>query len=226
MNNSVYFSIFNRLNRHRITKYAIFAPMKRAVALLTIIALFMPALWAQERVTTDEGEGFLVGASDYKGKKIPHIVLPNYYVFAPLTFKSKREKNMYGRLVYDVKKTLPLAREIRNIIYETERDLKELPDEKARKKYLDKKEKDLKEAYTPKMKKLTFRQGKLLIKLIDRECDQSAYKLIKLFMGSFKAVFYQSFASLFGASLKKTYDATGEDFLIERVVLLVTSGQL
>ena len=76
------------------------------------------------------------------------------------------------------------------------------------------------------MKKLTFRQGKLLIKLIDRECDQSAYQLIKLFMGSFKAVFYQSFAKLFGASLKKTYDPTGEDFMIERVVVLVINGQL
>lgn len=199
--------------------------MKRGI-LLIIIALLMPGLWAQERVTTDEGEGFLVGASDYDGKKIPHIVLPNYYVFAPLTFKSKNERNMYSRLVRDVKKTLPLAVEIRNIIYETERDLQSLPDERARKKYLNKKEKDLKEAYTPKMKKLTFRQGKLLIKLIDRECDQSAYKLIKLFMGSFKAVFYQSFASLFGASLKKTYDPTGEDYLIERVVVLVASGQL
>ena len=199
--------------------------MKRGI-LLIITALLMPGLWAQERVTTDEGEGFLVGASDYGGKKIPHIVLPNYYVFAPLTFKSKNERNMYSRLVRDVKKTLPLAVEIRNIIYETERDLQSLPDERARKKYLNKKEKDLKEAYTPKMKKLTFRQGKLLIKLIDRECDQSAYKLIKLFMGSFKAVFYQSFASLFGASLKKTYDPTGEDYLIERVVVLVASGQL
>ena len=76
------------------------------------------------------------------------------------------------------------------------------------------------------MKKLTFSQGKMLIKLVDRECDQNAYQLIKLFMGTFKAVFYQSFASLFGASLKKTYDPTGEDFLIERVVILVVNGQL
>jgi hypothetical protein len=128
--------------------------------------------------------------------------------------------------VRDVKKTLPLAIEIRDIIHDTERHLSTLTTEKERKKYLDHKEKELKEIYTPKMKKLTFRQGKLLIKLIDRECDQSAYKLIKLFMGSFKAVFYQSFASLFGASLKKTYDATGEDFMIERVIILVSSGQL
>ena len=204
--------------------YTIFALMKKLFTAILPFALLLPAA-AQSNIPADGGK-FLVGVSDYKGEKIPHIVLPDYYVFAPLKFKNERERNIYGRLVRDVKKTLPLAIEIRNIIHDTERHLASLPNEKARKKYLDQKEKELKEIYTPKMKKLTFRQGKLLIKLIDRECDQSAYKLIKLFMGSFKAAFYQSFAALFGASLKKTYDATGEDFMIERVIILVSSGQL
>ena len=76
------------------------------------------------------------------------------------------------------------------------------------------------------MKQLTLAQGKLLIKLVDRQCDQDAYNLVKLFMGSFKAAFYQSFASMFGASLKKTYDPEGEDALVERVVVLVSMGVL
>lgn len=87
-------------------------------------------------------------------------------------------------------------------------------------------EKELKDTYTPKMKRLSLRQGKLLIKLVDRQCDQNAYQLIRLFMGSFKAAFYQSFASLFGASLKKSYDPDGEDSLTERVVIEVLSGNL
>lgn len=190
-----------------------------------LLATLLPA-HAQQRLSTPEGDKYIVGVQEYKGELIPHITLPNYYAYAPLIFKNKKERNIYGRLVRDVKKTIPLAIEIRDIIYETEKHLKTLPNEKARKRYLDQKEKELKEIYTPKMKKLTFRQGKLLIKLIDRECDQSAYQLIKLFMGSFKAVFYQSFASLFGASLKKTYDPRGEDFLTERVVVLVINGQL
>ena len=199
----------------------------KGIASTMIIMLFTlcPAA-AQTKITTDDGVKFIVGASDHEGKKIPHIILPTYYAYAPLIFKNQKEQRYYGRLVRDVKKTIPLAAEIRDIIYDTEEHLKTLPNDKARKKFLDKKEKELKEAYTPKMKKLTFRQGKLLIKLIDRECDQSAYQLIKLFMGSFKAVFYQSFAKLFGASLKKTYDPTGEDFMIERVVVLVLNGQL
>ena len=106
------------------------------------------------------------------------------------------------------------------------RTVAEMPDEKAKKRHLDNLEKGLKEQYTPRMKKLTLRQGKLLIKLVDRECNQNAYQLIKLFMGSFKAAFYNTFASLFGASLKKTYDPQGEDWLIEQVVVRVINGQL
>ena len=87
-------------------------------------------------------------------------------------------------------------------------------------------EKGLKEQYTARMKKLTFSQGKLLIKLVNRECNQSSYQLVKAFMGPFKAGFYQTFAALFGASLKKQYDPTGDDALTERVILLVESGQL
>ncbi len=196
--------------------------------LFSIMLLFfaLHTAVAQRKISTDEGEKYVVGVSEYKGEKIPHITLPTYYAYAPLIFKNNRQQTYYDRLVRDVKKTIPLAMEIRDIIYETEAHLKTLPDKRAQKTYLDNKEEELKEIYTPKMKRLTLRQGKLLIKLIDRECDQNAYQLIKLFMGSFKAVFYQSFAKLFGASLKKTYDPTGEDFLIERVIILVVNGQI
>ncbi|WP_373729943.1 DUF4294 domain-containing protein, partial [Bacteroides heparinolyticus] len=83
-----------------------------------------------------------------------------------------------------------------------------------------------KEQYTPRLKKLTFAQGKLLIKLVDRQTNSTGYELVKAFMGPFKAGFYQTFATLFGASLKKQYDPAGEDALTERVILMVESGQL
>ena len=87
-------------------------------------------------------------------------------------------------------------------------------------------EKGLKEQYTPRMKKLSFSQGKLLIKLVDRQTHSTSYELVKAFMGPFKAGFYQAFAALFGASLKKEYDPEGEDKLTERVVLMVENGQI
>jgi phosphate starvation-inducible membrane PsiE len=76
------------------------------------------------------------------------------------------------------------------------------------------------------MKKLTFSQGKLLIKLINRETDSSSYELVKSFMGSFKAFFYQGFAAMFGASLKKEYHPDDEDALIERIIIQIDNGQL
>lgn len=84
----------------------------------------------------------------------------------------------------------------------------------------------MKDQYTPRMKKLSFAQGKLLIKLIDRQSNSTSYELVKAFMGPFKAGFYQTFAALFGASLKKEYDPQGEDKLTERVVLMVENGQI
>ena len=76
------------------------------------------------------------------------------------------------------------------------------------------------------MKKLTFAQGKLLIKLVDRQTNSTGYELVKAFMGPFKAGFYQAFAALFGASLKKQYDPTGEDALTEQIIRQVENGQL
>lgn len=162
----------------------------------------------------------------YKGDTIPALRLPTVYVFKPLKFKNKKQQKEYNRLVYNVKKTLPIAKEVNRAIIETYEFLQTLPDEKARQEHLKMVEKGVKEQYTPRLKKLTFSQGKLLIKLINRETDSSSYELVKAFLGPFKAGFYQAFAALFGASLKKEYYPEGEDLLIERVVLLVENGQL
>ena len=121
---------------------------------------------------------------------------------------------------------MPIAKEVNRAIIETYEFLQTLPDEKARQAHLKMVEKGVKEQYTPRLKKLTFSQGKLLIKLINRETDSSSYELVKAFLGPFKAGFYQTFAALFGASLKKEYHPEGEDKLVERVVLLVENGQL
>ena len=87
-------------------------------------------------------------------------------------------------------------------------------------------EKDIIKEYKPRMKKLTYAQGKLLIKLIYRECNSSTYNLIKAFLGPVRSGFYQAFAWTFGASLTKKYDPEGVDKLTERVILQVEAGQL
>ena len=162
----------------------------------------------------------------YQGDTIPSLRMPVLYVFKPLNLNSEKKRREYNRLVRNVKKTLPIAKEVNRAIIETYEYLQTLPDEKARQKHLKLVEKSIKEQYTPVMKKLTFSQGKLLIKLVNRETDSSSYELVKAFLGPFKAGFYQAFAALFGASLKKEYHPEDEDAMIEQIVLQVESGQL
>ncbi len=182
---------------------------------------------AQERMTTQPRRAF-ARQSLYKGDTILWIELRPVYIYKPLKFKNNRQQKSYSRLVRNVKKTLPIAKEIKGIIIQTSLKLDSIPTEKERKKYIKQMEKYLKETYTPRMKKLTFSQGKLLIKLVDRECNQTSYQLVKSFMGSFKAGFYQTFAALFGASLKKEYDPDNveDDAITERVIILVENGQI
>ena len=198
--------------------------MKRVLILTFFISLMTGQLFAQEQTTTIKG--FLVPAYIYDGDTIPDLRMPTLYVFKPIVFKNKKKQKEYNRLVRNVKRTLPIAKEVNRAIIETYEYLLTLPDEKSRQKHLQLVEKGLKQQYTPRLKKLTFSQGKLLIKLIDRETDSSSYELVKAFLGPFKAGFYQAFAAIFGASLKKEYHPEDEDALIEQIVLQVESGQL
>ena len=154
------------------------------------------------------------------------VNLREVFIYPQVKFKNKREQAKYNKLVRDVKRTLPYAKMVYDTLIETYEYMQTLPEGKAREEHIKRVEKGLKEQYTPMMKKLTFSQGKLLIKLVDRECNQTSYELVKAFVGPFRAGFYQTFASMFGASLKKEYDPDADDALTERVILMVESGQL
>lgn len=194
------------------------------IVALTLCA-FLLSLSVKAQQKSPSG-GVFLPMCVYDGDTIPYIQLPTVYIFKPLKFRNDKERAEYYRLVRNVKKVYPISREINRTIIETYEYLQTLPNEKARQKHIKRVESGLKEQYTPQMKKLSFAQGKLLIKLVDRQSNQSSYELVKAFMGPFKAGFYQTFAALFGASLKKEYEPEGDDKLTERVVLLVESGQL
>ncbi|MGL4293997.1 MAG: DUF4294 domain-containing protein [Bacteroidales bacterium] len=141
-------------------------------------------------------------------------------------FRNQKEEQHYWRDVRDVKKTLPLAKLIHGIMLETYEYIELLPDEKSRDQHLKKMQKELFETYKPTLKKLTFRQGKLLIKLIDRECKSSSYQLIQAYLGNFAAGFWQGFGKLFGVSLKTEYEPQGKDKEIENICVLVEYGMI
>ncbi len=165
-----------------------------------------------------------VGSTQYKGKTIPHVILPSLPKFAPLTFKNDKEREEYNRLVYNVKKVLPWAKLAKLTIIETVSVLDQLPDKRSRDEHIKEVEKGLKNQYGPALKKLTRSQGRLLLKLVNRECNQTGYAIAKAFIGPFKANLYQGIAVLFGNSLNRKYDPEGDDRYTERVVRMVESG--
>ena len=162
-----------------------------------------------------------MGTVQYKGKTIPHIIMPALPKYAPLTFKNDRERAEYNRLVYNVKKVLPWAKLAKLTIIETVEVLDQLPDKRSRDAHIKEVERGLKAQYGPALKKLTRSQGRLLIKLVNRECNQTGYAIAKAFIGPFKANLYQGIAVLFGNSLNKKYDPDGDDRYTERVVRMV-----
>ena len=207
--------------------------------ILTVILFFALRLQAQSQEQQLTAEQVLaemdsptfvptvkVGKVLHEGDSIQYMEMNNVYVYPQLTFKNKKQAQSYMRLVTNVKKVLPIAKEARQMLIETTELLEILPDEKAKEEHIKRVEDDIFRTYKPKMKKLTYSQGKLLIKLIDRECHSSSYEMIKAFMGPIRAGFWQVFAWGFGASLKKEYDPEGKDRLTERVVRMVEAGQI
>lgn len=198
--------------------------MKKAV---TVILLFLvESLCVQQaqaqqsryyqrvtRIVTDAGDTATL------------IILRPIYCFPKRTFKSQKEKEYYWRNVRDVKKVLPYAKLVHRALIETYEYIQTLPEEE-REKHLKRMEKELFEEYKPVLKEFTYSQAKLLIRLIDRECNQSSYHLIKAFLGGFRASFWQTFGAMFGVSLRKEWEPEGKDRILEEIVVLVENGQL
>jgi len=184
---------------------------------------------AQDEVATGEPTmvpTVKVARTVVDGDSIQYMEMSNVYVYPEPTFKNRRQQQAYLRLVKNVKKTLPLAKEVRQMLIETAEYLETLPTKKEKEEHMKRVEAAIVKEYKPKMKKLTFSQGKLLIKLVDRECNSTAYEAMQAFIGPVRSGMWQAFAWMFGASLKKGYDADGVDRLTERVVLMVEAGQL
>ena len=210
--------------------------MRYTVTMLLLVAACLVASAQEEPITAEQALAEMnspafvptvkVGKVMFQGDSVQYMEMNNVYVYPQLTFKNKKQAKAYMRLVANVKKVLPLAKEARQLLIETTEVLETLPTKEAKDAHIKKVESEIFRTYKPKMKKLTYSQGKLLIKLIDRECHSSSYEMIQAFMGPFRAGFWQTFAWAFGASLKKQYDAEGVDRLTERVVLMVEAGQI
>ncbi|SFF01377.1 DUF4294 domain-containing protein [Thermophagus xiamenensis] len=157
---------------------------------------------------------------------VPHVMLSEVKIVPRWRFRNKRERRVYSRLVRNIKVTLPYAKIAAAKLEEINAHLAQLESEKERKEYLRVAEKKLFQEFEQPLRKLSFSQGRLLIKLIDRETGDTSYNLIKEYKGSFSAFFWQSVARLFGSNLKAEYDAEREDRMIEHIIIMIENGML
>ena len=210
--------------------------MKKVLSTRWVLAMWLPGQAQEQRMTAEQvlaemdSPTFVptvrVGKTFYEGDSIQLMEMNNVYVYPELTFKNRKQAESYMRLVRNVKAVLPIAKQARQMLIETTEYLETLPTKEEKDAHIKRVEEDIFKTYKPKMKKLSYSQGKLLIKLIDRECHSSSYDMIKAFMGPLRAGFWQVFAWGFGASLKKEYEPEGVDRLTERIVLMVEAGQI
>lgn len=156
-----------------------------------------------------------------RGDSIPLVhILPVYVFSRPVDLRR------YRRLVDAVKKVYPIAKIARAKMATMEAELTRLPTKKAQKEYIKQVYHEIKEEYTPVLKRMTRTQGRVLLKLIDRETEYTAYEVLKEFRGGFVAGFWQGVSKIFGQDLKSQYDKDGEDRMIEQIVIYYEAGLL
>ncbi|MCQ2289483.1 MAG: DUF4294 domain-containing protein [Muribaculaceae bacterium] len=212
--------------------------MKRYLLILTFfLAMVHCVAFAQEEenvVSTLQVPSSLqkVWAGKYRFKvgndTLTMLVFNNITIYPPERFRNKDEEEFYWRTVRDVRRTLPYAKLISSTLLETYEYLGTYQNEKQKQDYMREFEKQIFNEYKPVMKKMTKNQGKMLIKLINRETNQNSYNIVKAFLGTFKAGFWQTFGRFFGANLKAGYHPTtnNEDAMVERICVRIEQGTL
>jgi len=192
--------------------------------LIILIIVFMASYSSKSQQFTDKG--YVVETRVVNGDTLPHINIREIFVFPPKKFKNAREEKEYYKLVRNVKKVYPYAKLARLKLNQINKKLATFTDEKEKKKYIEKADKALKSEFEAELKNLSMNQGKLLIKLIDRETGNTTFDVIKDLKGSLTAFMWQSVARLFGSNLKSDYDPDGADKDVEEVILRIENGQL
>jgi hypothetical protein len=188
--------------------------------------LYIPIYSQTEDYVQEKPKVFYkVWAEVYNGDTIPSIRFPDVYVYAEYAYKNKKQYEAWTRTKYNVKKVYPYAILAAARLKEYNLILEKMPDEKSKKAYIKKIEKELKNEFEEPLKNLTTTQGEILLKLIDRETGNTSYELVKSLRGNFQAFMWQSLARLFGSNMKAQYDPEGEDIMIERAIKLIEAGQ-
>jgi hypothetical protein len=154
----------------------------------------------------------------YLGETIPCSTLESVRVNCKLTDAQKNALAQYNRLRNAVYQTYPYARQAGVILNDINDHLVHISERRKQKQYIHSREKELRRDFTNPLVNMTIYQGKVLMKLINRETGNNCYEIIKEYKGGLTARFYQTVAFFFNSSLKQPYDPTEEDRVIEQIV--------
>jgi hypothetical protein len=179
-----------------------------------------------QKVDTVGRKQYVIKNVERNGVTMPEIQLQGVNVIGRPGGARKSDYRRYERLIYNIKKVYPYAKIVRIRLERVNEELKNIPDEKDRKKYIKSIEKDVLSEYEDDISQMTITQGRILIKLIDRETQNTSYDLIREYRGKIAAGFWQGIARIFGTNLKEEYDADGEDLLIELIINEIDLGRI
>lgn len=192
--------------------------MKKLIFIL-ILSFLKFGLNAQQQDSGQWVMGIIEG-----NDTIIHIRVGDVWVFPDKQFSGKRQQQRYSRYVEKVKKVYPLAIEARILLKKYEPVYYSLDNQRDRRKLMKNLEKELLDKHKEELKKWSISDGKILLKLINRETDRTAYTIIKDFRGEFSAVFWQGIARLFKNNLKDGYHPEDEDRILEEIVRKIEMG--
>ncbi|MCL2683338.1 MAG: DUF4294 domain-containing protein [Bacteroidales bacterium] len=194
---------------------------KRILFILCLCASFI----AHAQISDGNG-GFIVRAVVVNGDTIPYFGLPEVEIFSKRIFKSKRDEELYRRLVHNVRKVYPYAKLAGETYLYYDSILAQETNERKKSQLMKQAERDIKRQFEKELKNLTVTQGKILVKLLDRETSHSAFNLVRDLRNAFQAYLYQGIGRLFGYNLRTKYDPEGRDRDIETIVRLIERGEL
>ncbi|MDP2337323.1 MAG: DUF4294 domain-containing protein [Bacteroidota bacterium] len=193
--------------------------MKRLLYFILIFTLISFVAQAQKFPSAQIFTGILTD-----NDTLPHLELPSINVYPQNRFKNKAEEQQFWRMVMRVKKVLPYAKEAAILMRKYEMEVS--PDERGqnRRIYVRRAEEELIKKYGPTLKNMSINDGRVLIKLIDRETHKVSFELIRDLKGGVSATFWQGVARIFGNNLKASYDPNGEDRQIEQIIQFIEMG--
>lgn len=192
----------------------------------TIIIILLVFLFCPGKLFTQNSQSVTVEAMVIDGDTLPVIGLSEVEIYSLKIPTTRSGKKRLTKLVKNVKKVYPWARLAGIQLRKYDKMLIAANTDRERRKIMKIAEKEINEKYGGDLKKLTFSQGKILIKLIDRETGDTSYDLVQELRGNFTAFFYQAFARIWGYNLKTRYDPQGEDKQIETIVRMIERGQI